>query len=92
MSFLSLGLRIHFLSLLQFLVFSMLNIYNIYRQRNPKYYEYRVLEDHQVCVPTHFIDKQNNFNKLVQAHDFGPKCKHEQRNELFFLTHMTSQE
>ena len=37
-----------------------------------------------VCSNSHCIDKQNNLIKLVQAHDFGPKCntdKQEQRNE-----------
>lgn len=37
-----------------------------------------------VCSNSHYIDKQNNLIKLVQAHDFRPKCntdKQEQRSE-----------
>lgn len=73
----------------------MQNIYNIYKQRNTDITNIGFRKDllgHQVCVPIHFIDEQNNFIKLVQAPDFGPKFnadKHKQRNELFSLTNIT---
>lgn len=49
----------------------MLNIYYIYKQRNPKimtiWFRKELLESPSVCSSSHFIDEQNKLINLVQV-------------------------
>lgn len=61
----------------------MLNIYYIYKQRNPKimniWFRKDLLESLNVCSSSHFIDEQNKLINLVQAHDFRLKWNTDQQ-------------